>query len=54
MAKNTGNGTRIGVIAGRTQVFNEKTGKYIKRDAVTGKFMGSKDTPYKAIRLEKK
>lgn len=54
MAKNTGNGTRIGIIADRTQVYNEKTGKYVKRNTTTGQFMGSKKTPYKAIRVEKK
>ena len=52
MAKNTGNGHRAGVVSGRTQVYNPTTEKYIKRDAKTGKFMSSKDTPFKNIRNE--
>ncbi|QKF93733.1 hypothetical protein QKU48_gp0275 [Fadolivirus algeromassiliense] len=52
MAKNTGNGSRQGVITDRTQTYNPKTGQYIKRDA-TGKFVGTKDTPFKSVRREK-
>ena len=54
MAKNTGNGHRKGIVSERTQVYNEKTKKYIKRDTATGRFLSSKDTPYKNIRKEKK
>lgn len=54
MAKNTGNGHRQGVVLDRTQIYNEKTGKYIKRDTTSGKFLSSKDTPYKNIRKETK
>lgn len=32
MAKNTGEGHRIGTVKNRTQVKNEKTGKYVKRN----------------------
>ena len=52
MAKNTGNGHRKGVVANRSQVYNTKTGKYIKRDKETGKFLSTKDTPFKNIRKE--
>jgi len=53
MAKNTGLSYRSGVVSNRTQVYNEKTNKYIKRDTKTGQFLSSKDTPYKNIRKEK-
>ena len=36
MGKNTGNGTRIGIVKGRTQVYNPKTDCYVKRDKETG------------------
>ena len=51
MGKNTGNGSRIGIVANRTQTYNSKTGQYVKRDE-SGKFIGAKDTPYKAVRRE--
>jgi hypothetical protein len=54
MGKNTGEGYRNGAVKDRTQVLNPKTNKYIKRDAVTGKFISSKDTPYKGVTLENK
>lgn len=49
MARNTGEGYRTGVIAGRTQTYNPKTGKYVKRDKKTGKIISCKDTPYKNV-----
>jgi hypothetical protein len=53
MGKNTGNGTRIGIIGGRTQVYNDKTDCYIKRDTETGRFIGvKKATPFKDIKRE--
>ena len=52
MAKNTGNGGRRGPISDRTQTYNEKTNQYVKRDANTGRFLSSKDTPYKSVRKE--
>lgn len=52
MAKNNGNGTRTGVIKGRTQYKNEKTGVYMKRNE-KGQFISGKKTPYKAVRKEK-
>ena len=50
MGKNTGNGSRIGVVKNRQQTFNPKTGQYVKRDTVTGKIVASKGTPYKSVR----
>lgn len=52
MAKNTGNGTRLGVITKRTQTYNPKTDQYVKRDE-NGKFMATKETPFKSVRKEK-
>ena len=51
MGKNTGNGGRIGVVINRTQTYNPKTGQYVKRDE-TGKFVGTKETPFKNVRRE--
>ena len=53
MAKNTGTGARKGPIINRTQTFNQKTGQFIKRDE-HGKFVGTKDTPFKNVRREPK
>ncbi|MBN1195935.1 MAG: hypothetical protein JXA62_00855 [Candidatus Aminicenantes bacterium] len=57
MAKNppTGDGHRRGAVRNRSQVFNPKTGKYVKRDTETGKFMDQKadDKPFKGVRKEK-
>lgn len=50
MGKNTGEGFRQGQQKDRKQIFNIKTGQYIKIDTSTGKFMSSKDTPYKGVR----
>ncbi len=55
MAKNTNEGSRIGIIKNRTQVYNPKTDCYVKRDKETGQFIGvKKSEPFKAIRKEKK
>ena len=53
MAKNKGS-TRKGAVKDRSQVFNEKTGMYIKRDKKTGRFISCKKTKYKGIINEKK
>tara|TARA_E500000178_G_C16974785_1_gene732800 strand:- start:608 stop:820 length:213 start_codon:yes stop_codon:yes gene_type:complete len=53
MGKNTGDGFRQGQQKDRKQVFNQKTGQYIKIDTETGKFMSSKDTPFKGVRMKK-
>jgi|TARA_B110000285_G_C14729522_1_gene425783 hypothetical protein len=54
MGKNTGDGYRQGQQTNRKQIYNEKTGQYIKIDTDTGKFMSSKTTPYKGIRFKNK
>lgn len=53
MAKNSGEGYRIGIVKGRTQVYNPKTEQFIKRDTQTGQFLSSKESPYKNIKQEK-
>lgn len=57
MAKNkpTGDGHRIGAVRERSQVYNPKTGQYVKRDATTGQFMDVKKdgTKFKGVRTEK-
>jgi hypothetical protein len=54
MAKNTGDGSRIGSVKDRTQVLNPKTGNYVKRDADTGQFMDQKSDgkPFKGVAQE--
>ncbi|MCU7558437.1 hypothetical protein ROU88_08170 [Macrococcus capreoli] len=55
MAKNgeAGKG-REGQVKDRSQVFNPKTGQYVKRDTKTGRFMDVKSdgTPFKGVRKE--
>ncbi|GLI56402.1 hypothetical protein PM10SUCC1_19160 [Propionigenium maris DSM 9537] len=57
MAKNApvGDNARKGAVKKRSQVYNPKTDKWIKRDSETGKFMDSKSdgTPFKGVRKEK-
>jgi transposase len=53
MAKNTGNGYRIGSVCDRTQCHNSTNDTWIKRDAETGKFMDvKKDGPFKGVAKE--
>jgi len=56
MAKNPpkGDGHRQGAVKDRSQCYNEKIDRYIKRDSDTGQFMSQKDDgkPYKGIRKE--
>ena len=54
MAKNTGDGNRIGSVKDRTQVLNPKTDSYVKRDADTGRFMDQKSDgkPFKSVAKE--
>lgn len=59
MAKNTGTGSRIGAVSGRTQVKNPATGDYVKRDedgsgTGKGKFMDVKKdgTKFKGVAVE--
>ena len=50
MGGNTGNRYRNGQVKDRKQVFNPKTGQYVKINTETGKIMSSKETPYKGVR----
>lgn len=54
MAKNTGTGGRTGVIVNRSQTYNPKTGLYVKKDTETGKFIKTKETPFKNVRRDAK
>jgi hypothetical protein len=53
MAKNTGNGYRIGSVKGRTQN-TAPNGNAIKRDVETGRIIDQKTTPgpYKGVAKE--
>ena len=55
MAKNTGKGHRHGVVDNRSQTFNPKTERFVKRNDETGKFINQKDDnkPFKGVRKEK-
>lgn len=50
-----GNEHRNGTVRNRSQVFNPKTGQWVKRDKDTGRFMDVKQdgTPFKGVRKEK-
>lgn len=54
MAKNTGNGHRVGAVKGRTQV-QTSTGHYVKRNTENGQFMDVKSdgTPFKGVTRER-
>lgn len=54
MAKNTGRGTRLGAVTGRTQSTNPKTGLSAKRDTTSGRFVEVKRTggSFKGVRKE--
>lgn len=53
MAKNTGDGYRIGAVKGRTQ-FQRDDGHFQKRDERSGRFMEVKDDgkPFKGVPKE--
>lgn len=57
MAKNKpyGDNRRRGAVKQRSQVFNPKTGKFVKRDSKTGRFIDQKSDkqPFKGVRKEK-
>lgn len=58
MAKNKpyGDNARVGAVKNRAQVQNPKTGLWVKRDSVTGRFMDvktSSDKPFKGVTKEK-
>lgn len=51
-----GDNARVGAVKDRSQVYNPKTDKWVKRDSETGKFMDVKTTdnkPFKGVRKEK-
>lgn len=54
MAKNTGRGSRIGAVRGRSQAFNPRIGAWVKRGD-GGRFMDRKSdgAPFKGVRKEK-
>ena len=54
MAKNTGKNHRIGSVTKRTQTQNPKTGKWVKRNKTTGKFIDQKsdNKPFKGVTKE--
>lgn len=57
MAKNSpiGDGHRNGMVKDRSQVYNPKIDRYVKRDTDTGQFMDVKhnNKPFKGVRKEK-
>lgn len=51
-----GDNARKGAVRNRTQLQNPKTGLWVKRDSVTGRFMDvktSSDKPFKGVTKEK-
>ena len=50
-----GDNRRNGAVKERSQTYNPKSDKWVKRDTVTGKFMDVKQggTPFKGVRKEK-
>lgn len=51
MGKNA-EGYRVGAVSGRSQCYNPKTDKYVKRDNTTGRFMATSDNKFKGVRKE--
>lgn len=53
--KPSGDNHRNGTVKNRSQVYNEKIDRFIKRDSDTGKFMDVKSDkkPFKGVRKEK-
>lgn len=54
MATTNSKGHRVGTIKHRTQVYNPKLKRFVKRDTETGHFIDQKSDskPFKAIRTE--
>ena len=54
MAKNTGNGSRIGSVTDRSQVKSPVSGDFTKRNDNTGRFMAQKEggQPFKGVAKE--
>ncbi|MFC3297879.1 hypothetical protein [Clavibacter michiganensis] len=55
MATNTGRGSRVGAVKGRSQFVNPTNGTHVKRDTTTGRIMDVKSdsAPFKGVRKEK-
>lgn len=55
MAKNTGHGSRIGSVSGRSQTRSGSTGLWSKRNATSGEFIAVKKSggAFKGVRKEK-
>ena len=55
MAKNTGKGFRKGSVDDRSQTYNPKIDRYVKRDTGTGRFTNVKsdEKPFKGVAKEK-
>ncbi len=53
MGRNTSNGYRIGAVKERSQVFNDRTGQFVKRDTSSGKFISASNNKYKGVTVEK-
>ena len=53
--KPSGDNHHNGAVKSRSQVYNEKIDRFIKRDSDTGKFMDVKSNskPFKGVRKEK-
>lgn len=51
----SGDGRRFGAVRNRSQTQNPKTGNWVKRNALTGKFMDVKSDgkPFKGVRRER-
>lgn len=51
----SGDGHRNGAVRNRSQTYNPKNQKYVKRDTDTGRFMDQKSdgTKFKGVRTEK-
>ena len=51
----TGDNHREGAVRDRSQVYNPKAGRWVKRNTETGKFLDQKsdDKPFKGVRKEK-
>lgn len=50
----TGDNARIGAVKRRSQTYNPKTNKYVKRDRTTGRFMDMKTSGGKFKGVRKK
>ena len=50
-----GDGARIGAVRGRSQFFNPKIDRFVKRNSDNGRFMDVKSdkVPFKGVRKEK-